>query len=109
MLGIIYKLISTINPCIFKIDISWFQLHTGLLVVLHPNWGLEIWLIFWCRFFLTIGGEEEMCRILLWQPSDLVDFLFNLQTLQVVKVWLVALERTVDIVLPRVPCLPRLL
>lgn len=50
-----------------------------------------------------------MCCILLWQPSDLVDFLFNLQTLQVVKVRLVALERAVDIVLPRVTRLPSLL
>lgn len=50
-----------------------------------------------------------MCCILLWQPSDLVDFLFNLQTLQVVKVRLVALECAVDIVLPRVPRLPHLL
>lgn len=61
------------------------------------------------NWFLTIGGEEEMCCILLWQPSDLVDFLFNLQTLQVVKVRLVALECAVDIVFPRVPCLPHLL
>lgn len=58
--------------------------------------------------FLTIGGEEEMCCILLWQPSDLVDFFFNFQTLQVVKVRLVALKRAVDIVLPRVPRLPHL-
>lgn len=50
-----------------------------------------------------------MRRILLWQPSDLVDFLFNLQTLQVVKVRLMALERAVDIVLPGVPRLPQLL
>lgn len=44
-----------------------------------------------------------MSCVLLGQPFDLVDFLFNLQTLQVVKVRLMALERTVDIVLPRVP------
>lgn len=50
-----------------------------------------------------------MCRVLLGQPSDLVDLLFNLQTLQVVKVRLVALECAVDIVLPRVPRLPHLL
>lgn len=62
-----------------------------------------------CHWFLTIGGEEEVCCILLWQPSDFVDFLFDLQTLQVVKVWLVTLERAVDIVLPGVPRLPRLL
>jgi len=57
----------------------------------------------------TIGGEQEMSGILLRQPSDLVDLLLYLQALQVVKVRLVALERAVDIVLPRVPCLPCLL
>lgn len=97
------------NSCIFTVDISQYKLYTGLLVVLHPNWELEICLISWCHRVLTIGGEEEMCCILLWQPSDLVDFLFNLQTLQVVKVRLMALERAVDIVLPRVPRLPHLL
>lgn len=50
-----------------------------------------------------------MCGILLWQPSDLVDLFFNLQTLQVVKVWLMALESAVDIVLPRVHRFPHLL
>lgn len=49
---------------------------------------------------LTVGGEQEMCCVLLRQPSDLVDFFLYLQTLQVVKVRLVALERAVDIVLP---------
>lgn len=44
-----------------------------------------------------------MCCILLRQPSDLVDLLFYLQTLQVVKVRLVALEGAVDVVLSRVP------
>lgn len=50
-----------------------------------------------------------MCCVLLWQPSDLVNFFFYLHTLQVVKVRLVALKRAVDIVLPRVPCLAHLL
>lgn len=50
-----------------------------------------------------------MCSILLRQPSDLVDLFFNLQTLQVVKVWFMALESAVDIVLPRVHRLPHLL
>lgn len=48
---------------------------------------------------LTIGGEEEVCGILLRQPSDLIDLLLNLQTLKVVKLRLVALECAVDIVL----------
>lgn len=48
---------------------------------------------------LTIGGEEEVCGILLRQPSDLIDLLLNLQTLKVVKLRLMALECAVDIVL----------
>lgn len=48
---------------------------------------------------LTIGGEEEVCGVLLRQPSDLIDLLLNLQTLKVVKLGLVALECAVDIVL----------
>ena len=47
----------------------------------------------------TVCGEEEVCGILLRQPSDLIDLLFNLQTLKVVKLRLVALECAVDIVL----------
>lgn len=62
-----------------------------------------------CHWCLTIGGEQEMCSILLWQPSDLVDLFLDLQTLQVVKVGLVALECAVDIVLPRIHRLPHLL
>lgn len=30
------------------------------------------------RYRLTIGGEEEMRCVLLWQPSDFVNFLFDL-------------------------------
>lgn len=37
--------------------------------------------------------------VLLRKPSYLVDLLLNLQTLQVVKLWLVALEGAVDIIL----------
>lgn len=48
---------------------------------------------------LTICGQEEVCSILLRQPSDLIDLLFNLQTLKVIKLGLVALECAVDIVL----------
>lgn len=47
----------------------------------------------------TVGGEQEIRRILLWQPSDLIDLLLNLQALQVIKLRLVALEGAVDIVL----------
>lgn len=59
---------------------------------------------FVCRLYeclgsLTICGQEEMCSVLLRQPSDLIDLLFNLQTLKVVKLRLVALECAVDIVL----------
>lgn len=48
---------------------------------------------------LTIGGEEEVCRVLLGQPSDLIDLLLNLQTLKVVELGLMALKSAVDIVL----------
>lgn len=48
---------------------------------------------------LTIGGEEEVCRILLRQPSNFIDLLLDLQTLKVVKFWLMALESAVDVVL----------
>lgn len=47
----------------------------------------------------TIGGEQEIRRVLLRQPSYLIDLLLNLQALQVIELWLVALEGAVDIVL----------
>jgi len=46
----------------------------------------------------TIGGEEEERRARLLHPADLVDFLFNFQTLQVVKLGFVALKCAIDIV-----------
>lgn len=49
---------------------------------------------------LTVGGQQEVGGILLREPFDLVDLLLNLQTLQVVKLRLVALEGAVNIVLP---------
>lgn len=48
---------------------------------------------------LTIGRQQRVCGVLLWEPFDLVDFLLYLQALQVVKLWLVALEGAVHIVL----------
>lgn len=48
---------------------------------------------------LTIGGEEEVCSVLLRQPSDLIDLLLDLQTLKVVKFGFMALKGAVDIVL----------
>lgn len=48
---------------------------------------------------LTISGEEELCCVLLRQPSDLIDLLLDFQTLKVVKLRLMALEGAVDIVL----------
>jgi len=41
-----------------------------------------------------------MCLIFPLQPSNLVDFLLNLETLEVVEFWLMALERAVYIVFP---------
>lgn len=52
-----------------------------------------------CLSLLTIGGEEEVCGILLRQPSDLIDLLLDLQTLKVVELGLMALKCAVDIVL----------
>lgn len=49
---------------------------------------------------LTVGGEQEVGGVLLRKPFDLVDLLLDLQALQVVKLWLVALECAVNIVLP---------
>jgi len=52
-----------------------------------------------CRGFPTIGGEEEVCGVLLRQPSDLIDLLLDLQTLKVVELGLMALKGAVHIVL----------
>lgn len=97
------------NSCLFTVNILWQKSSTALLVVFHCNCDQETANHKYIPGLLAIGGEEKMCSILLWQPSDLVDFFFNLKTLQVVKIWFVALERAVDIVLPRVPSLPCLL
>ena len=51
------------------------------------------------RSLLTIGGEEEVCGVLLRQPSDLIDLLLDLQTLKVVELGLMALKGAVDIIL----------
>lgn len=48
---------------------------------------------------LTVGGQQEVGRVLLRKPSDFVDLLLNLQTLQVVELRFVALECAVNIVL----------
>lgn len=47
---------------------------------------------------LTIGGQQRVGGVLLREPFDLVDFFLYLQALQVVKLWLVALEGAVHIV-----------
>lgn len=52
-----------------------------------------------CTGALTVGGEEEVCRVLLGQPSDLIDLLLDLQTLKVVELGLMALKCAVDVVL----------
>ncbi len=48
---------------------------------------------------ITVSREEKVSSVLLWQPADLIDLLLNLQTLQIVEVRLVTLERAVDIIL----------
>ena len=47
---------------------------------------------------LTISWQQELGSILLRKPADLVDLLFYFQTLQVVKLGLMALESAVNIV-----------
>lgn len=57
----------------------------------------------WCAHgsdSLTIGAEQRVGCILLWQPLDLVDFFLNFQALQIVELGLMALESAVNIVLP---------
>jgi len=39
-----------------------------------------------------------MCRVLTFAPFDLVDLLFDFQTLQVIKLWLMRLELGVELV-----------
>ena len=46
----------------------------------------------------TVGGEQEEGGAGGLDPGDLVDLLLNLQTLEVVKLGLVALEGAVDVV-----------
>lgn len=48
---------------------------------------------------LTIGWQQEVCGIFLGKPADLIDLLLNFQTLQIVKLGLVTLERAVDVIL----------
>ncbi len=48
---------------------------------------------------LTICRQKELCCVLLRQPSNLVDLLFDLKAFQVIKLRLVALEGAVNIVL----------
>lgn len=47
---------------------------------------------------LTVCRQQELCCVLLRQPSDLVDLLFDLKAFQVVELRLMALEGAVNIV-----------
>lgn len=46
----------------------------------------------------TIGGEEEVGGVMWRQPSNLIDFLLNLQAFQVVKLRLMTLKCTIHII-----------
>lgn len=48
---------------------------------------------------LTVGREQKVGRVLASAPLDLVDLLFDLQTFEVVELWLVRLELCVELVL----------
>lgn len=67
---------------------------TSLLSHLPGSFKMHV-----CVGSLTIGGEEEVCGVLLRQPSNLIDLLLDLQTLKVVELGLMALKGAVDIVL----------
>lgn len=78
------------------------NIQTGLRKAFFYEWGASFTLLCGIQEYLgclTICGEEEVCSILLRQPSDLIDLLLNLQTLKVIKLRLMALECAVDIVL----------
>lgn len=47
---------------------------------------------------VTIGGEEEVGGVMWRQPANLIDFLFNLQTFQVIKLRLMTLKCTINII-----------
>lgn len=49
--------------------------------------------------FHTVCRQKELCGILLRKPSNLVDLFLNLKAFQVIKLWLVALEGAVNVVL----------
>lgn len=46
-----------------------------------------------------VCGQEEVCSIFLRKPADLVDLFLDFQTLQIVELRLVTLERAVDVIL----------
>lgn len=54
---------------------------------------------------LTVCGQEKLRGVFLRQPADLVNLLLDLQTLQVVKLGLMALERAVNVVIAAALCL----
>lgn len=77
-----------------------------VMAVMHEEHDLKIkqqavvctTVVTW-RIWLTVGGQQEVGCILLRKPSDFVDLLLNLQTLQVIKLGFVALECAVNVVL----------
>ena len=51
---------------------------------------------------LTICRQQEMGRVRTVQPANLVNLLFNFQTFEIIKLWFVALEGAINIVLPTI-------
>lgn len=47
---------------------------------------------------LTIGGEEEVGGVMRRQPANLIDFLLNLHTFQIIKLRLMTLKCTINII-----------
>lgn len=77
---------SSLGACVELAWSMWSENESAGVRVHHSGW-------------LTVGGQQEVGCILLRKPSDFVDLLLDLQTLQVVKLWFVALECAVNIVL----------
>ena len=50
----------------------------------------------------TICAQEKVCRVRSLEPLQSVDFLLDLETLEVVKLWFMRLERAVNLVLTSV-------
>lgn len=71
----------------------------GVLFLMIHHCVLALYDIMLARVLaVTIGGEEEVGGVMWRQPANLIDFLFNLQTFQVIKLRLMTLKCTINII-----------